>query len=151
MFKQVDNIEELRVFNSIVEEVWEESGYVVEQSDGTTDCFLIFNDNVAVGTVEFKQVSEQTEILRYYPIIPMECTVEIDKIAILKKYRSSGSMSEIIKIIADYTQQNGVQRLIGLIEPSFYNYLKNEVKASIDAVAKPFFYKGDYVVPIITQ
>ncbi|MEW9698050.1 hypothetical protein [Paenibacillus sp. SI8] len=151
MSKQVQTEVELQLFNQIVEETWREKGYEVEYGSLESDCFIIYDADIPIGTIEFKPVTMTSEILNYFPFLLPQNTVELDKVSILKNYRSQENLMKLMDLLIRYSQTNHVEKYIGLTEPSFFHFLKNHMKFPIVATSKPFMYKGDHVIPAISS
>ncbi|BFH10926.1 hypothetical protein PMJ10TS2_05540 [Paenibacillus melissococcoides] len=133
LIRKVTTKMELDVFNQIVEKVWLEKGYTVEHATLESNCYILYNQHeVPVGTAEFRAVTPESEVLKYYPPFNVDHTVEVDKIAIMKEHRGPEHFARLLGLILDYCKENHIDNYISLLEPSLFNLLKNEMKLPID-------------------
>ncbi|TPG89135.1 hypothetical protein EEL32_06625 [Brevibacillus laterosporus] len=150
MYKKVISEDSLKEFNQIVEKNWIEKGYDVEHATLDSDCYIIYNDEeVAIGTIEFKTVTVTSEILRYFPFLFPQDTIEVDKVSILKEHRSTQNLSKILELFFLHAQENNPEKYISLLEPNFFHHLKNQLHFPVEAMSEKIFYKGDYVIPMM--
>jgi hypothetical protein len=157
LFSQVNSENDKKKFNAIWEEVCKEKGFECEPTSSRSDLFLIYSDKIAIGTVELVPYENNKNIAdSVFPFYSIDVVkdhpskiFEIDKVAILKKYRGS-NISKIFSIIYTYALENRCTHGIMLLEPIFYRALRIFYRIPIKRVTKEkIFYKGDYVVPSI--
>ena len=160
MFKVVENEVELAQFNGVWTTVWHECGYELEFGDHVLDKNIILTEN--------KEVIGSNEIKCYYPdsrsyintlaafaqhpwVVQAEGKVgECDKVALLKNYRGKGMyIHDILKSICASALKHDLQYIVSLLEPVFMKALKRLFRVPMQQVGDPFFYKGDYVVPVV--
>lgn len=160
MYKKVENELELAIFNGIWTTVWSEKGYELEFSDTVLERNII--STVAgdyVGTSEIKPYygDDRSEINKLAPFSNHPWVqssnyigVEIDKIAVLKSYRTDGNhISQILSSVIHSTKPLNIKYGVTLLEPIFRRALKITFKIPMEIVGEKIYYKGDYVVPTI--
>ncbi|REK74700.1 hypothetical protein [Paenibacillus paeoniae] len=159
MFKEVENELELAMFNGIWTTVWREKGYELEFADHVLDKYLILTtEGYGGGTAEIKPYdiarSPMNEIAPFHDHPKVQSAVgavaEIDKIALLKMYRSKGTMlSDILSAAVYCAEKRGMKYFVSLLEPVFLRALRITFKVPLEKVGEKVFYKGDYVVPVL--
>ena len=158
MYIEVDSFALLNDFNQIWMECWLEKGYGLENLDGPADRYLITDlTDQKVGTIEFKpyNLDPTNNINKVYPFHEIECiknnpdsVVEIDKVAILKKFRGK-NLDRLLSVFVHYSEYNKISYCVVLLERVFYKALKNVYKVPLNSVSEKIYYKGDYVIPAI--
>ncbi|PPA85180.1 hypothetical protein C4A76_16430 [Brevibacillus laterosporus] len=99
--------------------------------------------------MEFKTVTVTSEILRYFPFLFPQDTIEVDKVSILKEHRSTQNLAKILRLFFIHAQENNPEKYISLIEPNFFHHLKDQLQFPVEAMSDKIFYKGDYIIPMI--
>ncbi|RJX39482.1 hypothetical protein D3P09_08625 [Paenibacillus pinisoli] len=159
MFKEVENELELAMFNGIWTTVWREKGYELEFADHVLDRYLILTtEGYGGGTAEIKPydiaLSPINEVapFRDHPKVQSAAgaVAEIDKIALLKMYRSTGTMlSDILSAAVHCAEKRGMTYFVSLLEPVFLRALRITFKVPLEKVGEKVFYKGDHVIPVL--
>lgn len=160
MYKIVQNEVDQALFNGIWTTVWHESGYELEFSQDVLACNIVYNeDNQAIGCAEIKPyyLDLRSSINKYAPFLEHSFVKqaagnigECDKVALLKSFRGKGIYTNwLLTSICISAQKNNLTAIVSLLEPMFMRALKRYYKVPIEEVSSPFFYKGDYVVPVV--
>lgn len=158
MFKPVENELELAMFNGIWSTVWRENGYELEFEDQVLDRFIIMTEEGnCVGTSEIKPYDRTSPINEVAPfhlhpkvIAAGGAIAEIDKIALLKSFRSKGALVSSILSSAVYcAEKRELRYFVSLLEPIFLRALKITFKVPLERVGEKVFYKGDDVIPVL--
>lgn len=160
MYKTVENELELAIFNGIWTTVWREKGFDLEFSELVLAQNIISTENGDyVGTAEIKPyfTDFRSEINKFAPFSEHPCIIatsdkiaEVDKIALLKTYRSKGEhVANILSSIIYSATKLKVNYVVTLLEPVFMRALKVTFKIPMERVGEKTFYKGDYVIPAI--
>lgn len=158
LYEKVTTSEQLAVFNLIWITVWREKGFDLEYTPDPVDRYLILDGDLPVGTIEFRPlmasdlVDSVGTLYGFTQKLPQQGKlVVIDKVAILKPYRGTQNIGKIFTLIYVYIKENQVDYFFGLIEPLFARLLRIIGKNVFRNLGEKFFYKGDYVLPILVD
>ncbi|PGX07765.1 GNAT family N-acetyltransferase [Bacillus sp. AFS033286] len=154
MYTKVQTEQEKGIFNRIWEECWNEKGYELEYFQGT-DQFIFWKDGQAIGCVEIKKYNIKNEVFPFSKCEQLkgqlETVMEVDKLSILKEFRGKGMLESILFFLSEYMKEKELMYFITLLEPKLYLALKRFFRLPVEKVGKTFHYKGDDVVPTITD
>jgi hypothetical protein len=144
MFKLVETKTEHEMFADFWRELCSEKQFTETKSAPCAQKYFIVNDKgLYVGIVEFQAyapeifstVEEDFAFMKVEKVRKnREKTFEIDKIGILKEYRSQGFLNEIFAAILHHTETNDVDQYIGLIDSVFYRSLRGFYAINIERV-----------------
>lgn len=159
MFKEVENELELAMFNGIWTTVWREKGYELEFTDQVLDRFLVITEEgYGGGTAEVKPyhisaspINDIAPFHRHPKVQAADGAVaEIDKMALLKMYRSKGSMlSDLLSAAVYCAEKRHMKYFVSLLEPVFLRALRITFKVPLEKIGDKVYYKGDYVIPVL--
>lgn len=154
-FTEVSSIEQLKIFNELWVEVWQEKGYELEFTEEECDRFILFEDELAIGTIELKKHNGVSKINETFPFnlttFDYCKVVEVDKIALIKKHRTIKNFGKLLILLSNYTYAYRVDCFIGLVEPMLYRLLHMKFGNIIEKIGEKFYYKGDFVIPITIE
>ena len=156
MIKQVKDQVMMQAFNHIWQTCWTEKGFEFEENP-FAEYFLFEQDGVPCGAFQLCDVSKlpldensvylSHETIKQHP----EQVIEIDKLSILKEYRGSTILSQLFLFMMKYAEQNDKRYFVALCEPMLYVSIIDLYNVPVEKLGEPFYYKGDYVVPIIVD
>ena len=154
-FTKVSSIEQLKVFNELWVQVWQEKGYQLEFTEEECDRFILFERELPIGTIEFKKYNRSSIINGTFPFYLTTSNyakvVEVDKIALIKKHRTIKNFGKILRLLSNYIDTYRIDGFIGLMEPMLYRLLHIKLGDNIISAGKKFYYKGDFVIPIFFE
>jgi hypothetical protein len=154
MYEIVTTQHQKELFDSIWQEVWEEKGYEVEQTENTISQLLLKENENYVGTVEFKKLTDSESQNAFdfeaFPLLQRDYTtiVEIDKLAVAKGYRKISTLRNILSTIVYFSKESDIPWLVALIEPQLYAVVSRHFWGDVQKLGPAFYYKGDNVIPI---
>lgn len=150
MYKQVITPIEQKQFNFIWETCWKEKGFELEYFN-TPHQYLFYKNNIPVACIELKEFNPKVQgIFQFCPELRghEHQIYEIDKLSILKDFRSEGVLKEIFLLLAEVSAENNIKYFVALMEPNLYTSLV-EHHFPLKEANERFYYKGDYVVPVL--
>ncbi|MGG0545236.1 hypothetical protein ABEY63_25520 [Priestia aryabhattai] len=147
-YKKVNTNEEKEMFNGVWQTCWAEKGFEFEYFN-TPYQYLFFKKNNPAACVELKELKQG--LTSYYASckeLKGKNVVEIDKLSILNEYRSGNILLKIFSFLYEFAEAREVDYYVSIIEPNLYSSLM-ERGFPFNQVDEPFYYKGDYVVPVV--
>jgi len=156
MFRKVETQQDMYWFNKIWMKVWHEKGFEYEFTFG--DSYLIYKGDQPAGTVQFMPYlpDEADDLHSVYPFYrsPLvrdsaEHTAIIDKVAILKEYRSGHLLDILLYVMFEYAERYNKHCYIALLDPPLYRVLRLVYRFPIEKLSGKIFYKGADVIPVI--
>lgn len=143
-------------FDRIWETCWKEKGFEFEENPHA-EYFVYEEDGAYCGAFQLCDVSnlplEADSIYLANETVRnnLDQVIEIDKLSILKTYRGTAILSELLVFMADYSVKNGKRYFVALCEPTLYVALKRVYNVPVETLGERFYYKGDDVVPILVD
>lgn len=151
MYKLVKTKEDLDLFHSIKKIVWESKNFEMEWAKSNSAQFLFYMDGEAGGTFEFTPYMYSSDYIKeiFDPhLLPSMRVVETDSFAVLPKFRGKLGR-EIVSFMIAYAQFMGFTHGIGLADEKIVRSFPNTYGIPTVSVRDKFFYKGEYVTPVI--
>jgi hypothetical protein len=160
MFKKVETVEEMNIFNSIFQSNFESQKYETTVFDGDANRFIFANENgewcASLELVEYKGTSDihETTIEDMFPFSENEKVkaakgskmFEIDKLSILPNSRGDGKVLEwILFILHEFGRVENSTYYLALINPLFIRALSMQFGIKIEKIGKTIK-TDDYVV-----
>lgn len=162
MAKLALTMEELKMFNTIWAECWRERGFEIHKSelelkvlDTTLLRYLFKGENQQfVSTIGLRKLSN-SETKKHYNLkknafieSEMEYVYEVDKLAILKKFRGMKVLSDILNFLVEFSEGKNVKYFVALMEPRLFKSIHRFYGIAINQIADEFDFEGDLVIPV---
>lgn len=154
MIKVANTTELKQAFNAIWETCWEEKGFEFEENPHA-DYFVYEEAGVKCGAFQLCDLTnlplEADSVYLTHPTVKenRNQVVEIDKLSILKTYRGTAILPQLLVFMATYATKRNKRYFVALCEPTLFIALRRMYNVPVEKLGKPFFYKGDNVVPIL--